>query len=247
MKAVLISIQPPHTENIFSFRKEIEWRTKPMPRGKHYCYETKNGGGAGKVIGEYTIWSVVRYDNISRIPEGIIVLGCVPKAFLHAYSKGRPLYAHYICNPIRYDKPKELSEFSKYGFDRPAWLKRPPQSWCYVETKARYIDAEIAIEKCNKLIDNADSCPNPYAIEGVRVVRNVILSECETGVPTAEVAEVVRCKDCKHYRYYGKTSLFVNGKNVDAGWCMRRTRQDEENRMLPSDFCSYGERSKNEK
>ena len=52
---------------------------------------------------------------------------------------------------------------------------------------ARYIDAELAIEKCNKLIDNADSCPNPYAIEGVRVVRNVILSECETGVPTADV------------------------------------------------------------
>lgn len=55
---------------------------------------------------------------------------------------------------------------------------------------ARYIDAEIAIEKCNKLIDNADSCPNPCAIEGVRVVRNIILSDCETGVPTADVVEV---------------------------------------------------------
>lgn len=32
-----------------------------------------------------------------------------------------------------YDKPKELTEFSKYGFGRPVPLKRPPQSWMYVE------------------------------------------------------------------------------------------------------------------
>lgn len=32
-----------------------------------------------------------------------------------------------------YDKPKELSEFSKYGFEEPVPLKRPPQSWMYVE------------------------------------------------------------------------------------------------------------------
>ena len=32
-----------------------------------------------------------------------------------------------------YDKPKELSEFSKYGFGEPVPLKRPPQSWMYVE------------------------------------------------------------------------------------------------------------------
>lgn len=52
---------------------------------------------------------------------------------------------------------------------------------------------------------------------------------------------VVRCKKCKHYRYYGKTSLLINGKNVKAGWCKRRIRYDEECRMLPDDFCSYGE------
>ena len=60
--------------------------------------------------------------------------------------------------------------------------------------------------------------------------------------PTADVVEVVRCKDCKHYRYHGKTSLTVDGKNMACGWCMRRTRQDEEHRMLPTDYCSYGER-----
>ena len=53
---------------------------------------------------------------------------------------------------------------------------------------------------------------------------------------------VVRCKDCKYYFDYGKTSLNVDGKTTKAGWCMRRARFCEEHRMLPEDFCSYGER-----
>ena len=60
--------------------------------------------------------------------------------------------------------------------------------------------------------------------------------------PTVDAVEVVRCKGCKHYRWQGHTSLLVNGKNVKAGWCHRRIRHDEEYRMLPDDFCSYGER-----
>lgn len=56
------------------------------------------------------------------------------------------------------------------------------------------------------------------------------------------MAAIVHCKDCSHYKYYRKTSLFIDGKNIDAGWCMRRTRQNEEHRMLPDDFCSHGER-----
>ena len=66
---------------------------------------------------------------------------------------------------------------------------------------ARYIDAEIAIEMCNKLIDNAYSCPNPYAIEGVEIVKNLILSDCQTGVPTADVVEVKHGKWIEHFSY----------------------------------------------
>jgi predicted transcriptional regulator len=138
VKAVLISIQPPHTDNIFDLLKGIEWRTKPLPTGKHYCYETKNGGGAGKVIGEFIIWRVKRFENISMIPSVYITKGCVSAEFLKLYSKGRPLYAHFIIAPQKYDKPRELSEFSKpYGTIRKAFesqfITRPPQSWCYVE------------------------------------------------------------------------------------------------------------------
>ena len=35
---------------------------------------------------------------------------------------------------------------------------------------------------------------------------------------------VVRCKDCEHFKNYGKTSLLADGKNIKAGWCYRRIR-----------------------
>jgi predicted transcriptional regulator len=159
---VLVSIQPPHTTNIFDKIKSIEWRTRQMPTGKQFVYETKNGGGIGKVVGECTIWRVHRYDNVSLIPEGHIDAGCVPYEFLEQYAKGKPLYAHFIVNAKRYDKPKDLIEFYGYCGEEPKcdgckylWvesnesvgyyeqccslcegckpLERPPQSWRWVE------------------------------------------------------------------------------------------------------------------
>ena len=159
-KAALTSIQPPNTDNIFNQIKGIEWRTKPLPMCKHYCYETKKRGGVGKVIGEFKIWRVKRYENASLIPEFDIALGCVTREFLMRYSKGGPLYANYIIKSIKYDKPKDLSGFyrkcekmpcevcehlkyqkvnqSEYDYDCEFLnykipLTRPPQSWCYVE------------------------------------------------------------------------------------------------------------------
>ena len=60
--------------------------------------------------------------------------------------------------------------------------------------------------------------------------------------PTVDTVPVVRCRECKHFRHYGKTSLFINDKNIKAGWCQRRISYDEEYRMTADDFCSYGER-----
>ena len=59
---------------------------------------------------------------------------------------------------------------------------------------------------------------------------------------TTKRVDVVRCRECKHFRHYGKTSLFINGKNIKAGWCQRRISYDEEYRMTADDFCSYAER-----
>lgn len=57
-----------------------------------------------------------------------------------------------------------------------------------------------------------------------------------------DVMPVVRCRDCKYFQHYGRTSLFIDGKHVKAGWCTRRILCDEEYRMLPDGFCSCGRR-----
>ncbi len=104
---------------------------------------------------------------------------------------------------------------------------------------ARYIDADVA----EKIIAEKAKEPN-YQHEGEDWKFGLCMAETTIEeTPTADVVEVrCRCKDCKHYRQYGKTSLVINGKNVNAGWCMLRAKSDEEHRMLPFDFCSYGER-----
>ena len=53
------------------------------------------------------------------------------------YAKGKTLYGWHISDLRIYDTPKELSEFTglrdaKFGA-APYEIKRPPQSWCYVE------------------------------------------------------------------------------------------------------------------
>lgn len=60
--------------------------------------------------------------------------------------------------------------------------------------------------------------------------------------PTVDAEVVVRCKDCPHFKHYGKTSLLIDGEHIKAGWCYRRVRYNEEYRMPPDGFCSYGER-----
>lgn len=162
-KATLTSINKPHADNIFSEdetrKKTVEWRTKPLPRGLHYVYETKNKGGCGKVIGEMTIVENIKYADVSAIPPEMILKGRVGARQLDIYSKGKPLYANVITNAKRHDKPKELGEFyarcgdrkmkcdgCKYKkqdswFDPPFCevdgyisVKRPPQSYCFVES-----------------------------------------------------------------------------------------------------------------
>lgn len=136
MRSVLTSINPPHTERIFDNKKFIEWRTKPMPTGLHYCYETKNCDGAGMIIGEFRIFQVRRFDSVDRIPRIALLWGRVPKSSLADYSKGKPLYAHFITEPKKYEIPLPLSTFGKCGYDNFVPWKRPPQSWGYCERRS---------------------------------------------------------------------------------------------------------------
>lgn len=65
MKAVLISIQRPHTDNIKALIKKIEIR-KNKPNQETPCpcfiYETKTKGGCGKIIGEFLCDKIDEYE-----------------------------------------------------------------------------------------------------------------------------------------------------------------------------------------
>ena len=50
--------------------------------------------------------------------------------------------------------------------------------------------------------------------------------------PAADVAEVVRCKDCAHYDMGACLKIYSDGNVCSAAWQPRK----------PDDFCSYGER-----
>ena len=153
-KDILISVNKEHLDNILDGIKTVEWRKKPLPLGKHYGYETKNKGGCGKVTGEFYIVENIKvdlFDIVCNDEKDLIKKGCVDWGFLNNYAGiERPyLYANIIENARRYDKPKELSEFEKpcnfkwecslcERYDRREHkcfkaIKRPPQSWCYVE------------------------------------------------------------------------------------------------------------------
>ena len=149
MKSVLISIQPKWCELIANGKKTIEVRkTKPKlkPPFKCYIYCTKDKNnhfwtgkrysyaddhshnafdkdGNSKIIGEFVCDTFVIDKTFGHDPlfNGA---ACMSEVEAAAYSCQSPIYGWHISNLVIYDKPKELSEFG---------LKRPPQSWCYVE------------------------------------------------------------------------------------------------------------------
>lgn len=115
--AGLISINKPHTDNIFiHLQKRVEWRKQPLPLGKYYVYETKHDGGCGKVIGEFRVVEHTRYSAKSKvdlkfIPPVVIELGCLGTDELYKYGSRKSLWANLLNGIKLYDKPKELGEF----------------------------------------------------------------------------------------------------------------------------------------
>lgn len=116
------------------------------------------GVGNGKVIGEFICRGIMRpHDSLKLMAKQ----SCLTEEELLEYSNGKTLYGWRIADLKIYDKPKELSEFATvceglkpYQCDKCEYsytentengsyaecccnnlkpLKRPPQSWCYVE------------------------------------------------------------------------------------------------------------------
>ena len=121
----------------------------------------------GKVIGEFVcdvIYAISKYSIKEKIIYNsvdsynnlqIIKDSCLNINDIIAYTKGKTdVYLWHISDLKIYDKPKEITEFYKCGFEdayneweyydiagvngimpkSEDWkIKRPPQSWCYVQ------------------------------------------------------------------------------------------------------------------
>lgn len=96
----------------------------------------------GKVVAKFTLNKVVRYVNGCKLDgeysdyEHILKPSCLTEDELYDYCEDLSFYAWHISNLVIFDKPKELSEFiqtKRKNYEEPN-VKRPPQSWCYIET-----------------------------------------------------------------------------------------------------------------
>ena len=140
-------------------KKNHFWTGKRYSYADERSHNAFDKDGNGKVIGEFICDAIISHCEMANadIAEQ---QGCIRREQLFEYSNGAELYGWHISNLKIYDTPKELSEFgtlcdedcpncefwkcdmvnqherdmdctnSSYPL-RP--LKRPPQSWCYVE------------------------------------------------------------------------------------------------------------------
>ena len=150
-KAVLISMQPKWCELIASGKKTVEVR-KSRPKletpFKCYIYCTKAPKGwvrfdrnvqlDTKVIGEF-ICDAIFVDGTYGHNKRFYDMACMSETDIAWYCCQLPMYGWHISDLKIYDKPKELTEFkglrtTKFGYE-PVEIKRPPQSWCYVEER----------------------------------------------------------------------------------------------------------------
>lgn len=171
MKSVLISIRPKWCEKIISSKKTVEVR-KNRPKLETpfkcyiYCtmdhpyisvscgeldklnYRTNTIGRCnGKVIGEFICDRIYELAPLNYAPDDVEQQSCLTREEIVQYLKGVG-YGWHIADPKIYNKPKELSEFSRpfenctgkvcdeFGCafcENGGHINRPPQSWCYVE------------------------------------------------------------------------------------------------------------------
>ena len=107
--------------------------------------------GNGKVIGEFTCDRIYELAPLNHAPDDVEKKACLTREEIVNYLKGTG-YGWHISDLLIYDQPRELTEFrracpSSWYCESCAmywenngtcgneslYIKRPPQSWCYVE------------------------------------------------------------------------------------------------------------------
>ena len=141
---------------------DMLWILKPedrklFPEKPTDVFTAKDAGGAyrgnGSVIGEFTCDTYVIDKTFGHDPL-FNVAACMSEDDAADYAAGSPLYGWHISNLKIYDAPRELDDFRRickngWWCDSCAmyWehngtcgnaslqIRRPPQSWCYVEVR----------------------------------------------------------------------------------------------------------------
>lgn len=144
-KAVLLSIQPNWCKMIWAGMKEVEVRkTRPTLETpfKAYIYCTGHDGWVMKspkagvqkmdsrVIGEFTCdkidklvhvgtmmdINILTSDGWYKPADALLQAACLTEETVKKYLQGRNGYGWHISDLKIYDKPRDLDEFSRFGF-----------------------------------------------------------------------------------------------------------------------------------
>lgn len=125
MESILLSINPEYVERIFAGSKKYEFRKRLANKAvvKILMYST---APTKKVVGEVQI-----VETISASPtalwERTKKFSGISRDKYRKYFKGcKVAYAYRLGQVIRYDPPKELSEFN---------ISLPPQSFIYLSVE----------------------------------------------------------------------------------------------------------------
>lgn len=151
---------------VLVYQTKIKFKVRNWQENFQSMVFTPNGGaedGNGKVIGSFVCDYVA---PIAYSMDGIADFidcksSCLSPTDFINYGKGKPLYGWHITEPKLFDKPKDITEFALYGkcaedcdeydfcardsedgrmsckYFKRTFLKRPPQSYCFVETDER--------------------------------------------------------------------------------------------------------------
>lgn len=156
MKAVLMSIKHKWCELIFSGEKTVEVRKvapRLKPPFKVYVYESiGQGEGAGAVVGEFVCdekhdiqFTGASYmiNNDISLTNGIAKQSCLWFDDMFSYLGVKGGAALHITEPKRYDTPKELSEFSRYGYIK---IEHAGSGYVFCDnTQCRYCEPDEVI------------------------------------------------------------------------------------------------------
>lgn len=135
--------------------RDAAWRERWMNGPIAFLVNAKDCGemnlGNGRIIGDFTCDRIYELAPLNHAPDDVEKQACLTREEIVNYLKGTG-YGWHISDLLIYDRPRELTDFRRicpndlccetcamYSNNGGICnngalpLRRPPQSWCYVE------------------------------------------------------------------------------------------------------------------